>query len=130
MPITIKYFKFLTILMKSISTILLLFIFSGKVFAAPSGSDLLAACETALQQGFQDATGMMCVWYATPCDCSNDKEPEVPRVCLPDGIETEYLIKEVIKGLQSNPQLQRKTAEVSVGEILVKKYPCDYNNRN
>jgi hypothetical protein len=111
--------------MKSISTILLFFIFSEKVFAAPSGSDLLTACETALQQGFQDATGMMCTWYVTPCDCHYGQAPEVPRVCLPDGLETEYLAKEVITGLKSNPQLQKKTAEVSVGEILVKKYPCN-----
>lgn len=111
--------------MKSISTLFLLMIFSGKVFAASSGSDLLTACETALQRGFQDTTGIMCAWYVTPCDCHYGKVLEVPRVCLPDGLETEYLAKEVIAGLKSNPQLQKKTAEISAAEILVKKYPCD-----
>ena len=111
--------------MKIFSIILLLFIFSVKAFAAPSGSDLLTACETALEKGFQGANGMMCEWYVTPCDCHSGKDSEVPRVCLPDGLETEYLAKEVISGLKSNTELQNKTAEISAGEILVKKYPCD-----
>ena len=111
--------------MKIISAILLFFIFSMKVFSAPSGSDLLAACEISLEKGFQGATGMMCAWYVTPCDCHHGEDSEVPRVCLPDGLETEYLAKEVISALKSTPELQNKTAEISAGEILVKKYPCD-----
>ncbi|MGB1800706.1 MAG: Rap1a/Tai family immunity protein [Gammaproteobacteria bacterium] len=111
--------------MKTISVILLLFIFSGKVFAAPSGKDLLAACEIALQQGFQGATGMMCEWYVTPCDCHNGKNSEVPRVCLPEEIETEYLAKQVVSGLKARPELLTKKAEISAGEILREKYPCD-----
>ena len=59
-----------------------------QVIASPTGADVVAACEESLVNGFQGTTGMMCVWYVTPCDCHIGKDPVIPRVCLPDGMET------------------------------------------
>jgi Ssp1 endopeptidase immunity protein Rap1a len=101
-----------------------LFIYSN-VLAVPSGNDLLNACEISLEEGFQGSTGMMCEWYVTPCDCHYGKDSEIPRVCLPERIETELLAKEVIEGFKQKPELLIKPAELSAAEILVKKYPCD-----
>ncbi len=98
---------------------------STNVLAAPTGANLLEACEDALKNGFQGPEAMMCVWYVTPCDCHHGKDSEIPRVCLPDGKEPESLAREVIEGLKSQPELQNKSAEISAGEILVEKYPCD-----
>jgi hypothetical protein len=111
--------------MKQYYWVILLLIFSGNLQAAPTGADLLEACETSLEKGFQGSFGMMCVWYVTPCDCHHGKHSEIPRVCLPDGLETEDLAKQVIAGLKSTPELQSNTAEISAGKILVEKYPCD-----
>lgn len=104
---------------------MLLFLLSAEVLATPTGSELLSACEDSLEKGFQGTTGMMCVWYATPCDCHHGKDSDIPRVCLPDGKSTESLAQEVVDGLKSRPELQEKAAEVSAGLILVEKYPCD-----
>ena len=98
---------------------------SFNVYSSPSGNDLLIACETSLEEGFQGTTGMMCVWYVTPCDCHYGKETRIPRVCLPEDYETEYLAKEVIDGLKAKPKLLDETAEMAAAEILAKKYPCD-----
>jgi hypothetical protein len=111
--------------MKNLKKFIFLLLLSTNVLAAPTGADLLEACEASLEKGFQGSTSMMCVWYVTPCDCHHGKDSEIPRVCLPEGKETESLAREVIKGLKSQPELQSKSAEISAGEILVKKYPCD-----
>ena len=111
--------------MKKIIWLLFSLIFTGNVQAVPSGADLLKACETSLEKGFHGSTGMMCVWYVTPCDCHHGKDAGIPRVCLPDGKETESLAMEVINGLKSRPELQTKSAEISAAEILVEKYPCN-----
>ncbi len=109
---------------KVICATLLLF-FSAEVLAAPSGANLLEACEDSLEKGFQGATGMMCVWYVTPCDCYHGKDSTIPRVCLPDGKTPESLAREVIDGLKSKPELLSESAEVSAGIILAPKYPCN-----
>lgn len=111
--------------MKNLKWLLFLLGFSTNLLAAPTGGDLLTACEDSLKNGFHSSKGMMCVWYVTPCDCHHGKDSDIPRVCLPDGKETESLAREVIKGLKEQPELQIKSAEISAGEILVKKYPCD-----
>jgi len=79
------------------------------------------ACEHALDKGFTDAEGMMCTWYVTPCDCFHS---EIPRVCLPPSPDVAALAREVIDGLAATPQLLDKTADVAVGTILKKNYPC------
>ena len=104
---------------------ILLFSLSTQVFASPSGADVIAACEESLASGFQGIKGMMCTWYVTPCDCTYAKDPATPRVCLPEGKETEELAREVIQGLKSRPELQTLSAELSANTILAKKYPCD-----
>ncbi|MBL1141528.1 MAG: hypothetical protein HND53_05785 [Proteobacteria bacterium] len=111
--------------MKKLIWIILFLLFGRSVLAVPSGADLLSACKTSLKTGFHGSMGMMCVWYVTPCDCHHGKDSAIPRVCLPDGKETETLAREVVNGLKSRPELQNKSAEISAGEILVEKYPCD-----
>jgi Rap1a immunity proteins len=111
--------------MKKTLCITFFLLFTGNLSAAPTGEELLAACETSLKSGFHGANGMMCVWYVTPCDCHHGKEVEIARVCLPEGKETESLAREVIAGLKSQPELLMKSAEVSANEILAAKYPCD-----
>jgi len=111
--------------MKKLKWLAVLLLLSSNVLAAPTGADVLSACEESLEKGFQGTTGMMCVWYVTPCDCHHGKDSVIPRVCLPDGKTPESLAKEVIDGLKSKPELQSKPAEVSAGLILVEHYPCD-----
>ena len=93
--------------------------------ASPTGADVIAACEESLANGFQGISGMMCVWYVTPCDCDYGKDPAIPRVCLPDYIEPEILARAVIDGLKLRPELQSQAAELSSSTVLAPKYPCD-----
>lgn len=111
--------------MKLFNLFSILLLFVASVSAAPTGAELLSACKTSLEKGFDGTTGMMCVWYVTPCDCHHGKDSEIPRVCLPDGLKTEFLAEEVISGLKSKPELLIKSAEMAAGVILVEKYPCD-----
>ncbi len=97
---------------------------SQRLFAAPTGEALLHACKAALEDGFTDIEGQMCEWYVTPCDCHAGKDPGIPRVCLPHGIPTEWLAKEVIKGLLEKPALQNVSAEMAANTILSRSYPC------
>ena len=96
-----------------------------QVMASPTGADVLTVCEESLAKGFEGIKGMMCVWYVTPCDCTYGKDPAIPRVCLPDGMDTEALAREVIEGLKLRPELQSQSAELSSNTILAEKYPCD-----
>lgn len=111
--------------MKNIKWPVFLLLLSTEVLAAPTGADLLGACEDSLANGFHGTTGMMCVWYVTPCDCQYGKDTAIPRVCLPDGKSSESLAREVIEGLKSQAELQSASAEISAGVILAPKYPCD-----
>ncbi len=111
--------------MKKLNWLLFFLCFSTNLLAAPTGADLLNACEDSLKNGFHGTKAMMCVWYVTPCDCHHGKDSAIPRVCLPDGKKAESLALEVIDGLKSQPELQTKSAEISANEILVKNYPCD-----
>ncbi len=111
--------------MRIFKKIVLLMILSPGLHAAPTGADVLAACEEALEKGFHGTRAMMCVWYVTPCDCHHGKDSAIPRVCLPDGKAAETLAREVIDGLKSQPDLLSESAEVSAGVILAVKYPCN-----
>ncbi len=111
--------------MRKLKLAVFLLLLGGEVLAAPTGADLLDACEDSLVNGFQGTTGMMCVWYVTPCDCHHGKDSAIPRVCLPDGKTSEVLAREVIDSLKSQPELQTKSVEISAAMILVSKYPCD-----
>ena len=113
--------------MKKLKYLGFFFIFSIniQVIASPTGADVLAACEKSLANGFQGTTGMMCVWYVTPCDCHLGKDPAIPRVCLPEAKETESLAREVIEGLKLRPELQSESAETASSTVLATKYPCD-----
>ena len=104
---------------------LLIFSVNIQVIASPAGADVLAACEESLANGFQGTTGMMCVWYVTPCDCHLGKDPAIPRVCLPEAKETESLAREVIEGLKLRPELHLESAETASSIVLATKYPCD-----
>ncbi len=61
-----------------------LFFFTVNICMAddtPTGKSLLKACEIAQKNGYNSTEGMLCVWYATPCDCHTDES--IPAVCLP-----------------------------------------------
>ena len=111
--------------MKNFKKLVFLLVLSPSIQAAPTGADLLEACEISLEKGFNGSKGMMCVWYVTPCDCHYGKDSAIPRVCLPDGKEAESLAREVIDGLKLQPELQSESAEISAGIVLAPKYPCD-----
>ena len=111
--------------MKHITILILLLCFCGKAQAVPSATELVDACRASLEQGFSGTQGMMCVWYVTPCNCHYGKDSNIPRVCLPDGLETETLAKEVLSGLNSKPSLLNESAEMAAARILSEKYPCD-----
>ena len=111
--------------MKKLISFGLLLMICTDTFAAPSAKDLLVACENSIENGFQGATGMMCSWYVTPCDCHHGKDQVIPRVCLSDNESEESLAKIVVGGLKAQPTLQLKPAEMAARIILSLNYPCD-----
>ena len=99
-------------------------LFSAPALAAPSGADLLEACEHSLAHGFQGIAGQMCTWYVPPCDCTYNREKQIPRVCLPATVSVEALAQEVISGLREQAALQGEEAAVAATFILSRTYPC------
>ncbi len=93
--------------------------------AAPTGAELLRACESSLASGFKGNNGMMCEWYVTPCDCQLTMRPDIPRVCLPESVSTVALARKVVDGLSANPVLQTLDADLAAGLILSQYYSCD-----
>ena len=106
---------------------LVMFFHCGHVLADPSGAGLLSACEFSMDSGFEGIKGQMCTWYVTPCDCEYSKDPQAPRVCLPEFVAIEALAKQVVNGLKAQPELQEKNAEVAAAIILSRTYPCSDN---
>lgn len=92
--------------------------------AAPSGQQLLRACEKALTNGYRGMAASMCEWYVTPCDCKVSKPAPAPRVCLPDKFSSKVLARKVIAGLKAEPELTRKSAAYAAAVILARSYPC------
>ncbi len=111
--------------MSNLKWIYFFLLISTEVWAAPSGNDLLTACEESLTNGFHGPTGMMCIWYVTPCDCHHGKDVAIPRVCLPNNGSHKLLAREVVEGLKSQSELQLQSAEMAAGIILSPTYPCD-----
>ena len=97
---------------------------SAPLSAAPTGRQLLDACEAALANGYRGLQASMCEWYVTPCDCDAGTGAQRPRVCLPDGISSRVLAGKVIKGLRSEPDLHGKSAAYAAAVILSRDYPC------
>ena len=91
--------------------------------AAPPATDLLRACEQSLASGFSGIEGQLCTWYVRPCDCDATK-PDLPPVCLPEGMETEVLAEKVVRGLKAEPALMELEADVAATRILVREFPC------
>ncbi len=108
----------------TIFSLFLSFIFPTVKADAPTGNDLLMACRSSLDKGFNSVEGMLCTWYVTPCDCVHSRE-DVPRVCLPPGFNEENLARLVIDHLKSSRDLLNKDAAVAANTILVNYYPCD-----
>ena len=104
------------------SLLLVLLSIPAPATAAPSGGDLLQACNQALRDGFDTMVGKMCTWYVTPCDCNIDKT--IPKVCLPESVSTETLTGLVISGLTQQPELQQLDATRAAARILSGEYPC------
>lgn len=94
------------------------------LMAAPSGEDLLNACEAAMKENSSGLDAKMCDWYVTPCDCSVDPEMKLPRVCLADDFSTRELAGQVIDGLRKQPALLKEDAGMAASTILSKLYPC------
>jgi len=90
----------------------------------PTGKSLLKACEIAQKNGYNSTEGMLCVWYATPCDCHTDES--IPAVCLPADYQVEHLAEIVIKELKQQPDLQTVSAIEAAAHILAPLYPCPY----
>jgi hypothetical protein len=95
----------------------------ANLYASPDGSDLLLACNHALDTGFDSIQGQMCTWYVLPCNCSYDEE--LPAVCAPDDIEVSALAAIVVNGLKNNEDFMNQTAANSATIILSKKFPCN-----
>ncbi len=91
-------------------------------YAAPTGSDLLYACNMSLESGFDSIEGKMCAWYTTPCNCGSDAS--IPAVCLPEDVNTEELAKLVIQGLSNREDLLNIYAGDSAAILLSENYPC------
>jgi hypothetical protein len=104
--------------------ILCLWLPAKGALAAPSGADLLSACRHALSSKFAGTEGQMCIWYVTPCDCEAVRKPGAPRVCLPESVATEPLAREVVNGLEAQPELQLLDADIAAAKILSRIYPC------
>jgi hypothetical protein len=117
-----RYYK--NIITGFVINLLIPVFYSSGVCAAPSGADLETACQQSLDAGFHGNEGMLCTWYVTPCDCDYGKEQKIPRVCLPETVTVETLAYEVIAGLQEQPELKTKDAELAVALILSRIYPC------
>jgi hypothetical protein len=101
---------------------LLLIIITSPVTAAPTGSDLLYACNESVKSGFDSIEGQMCTWYATPCDCNPDDK--MPKVCLPEDLSKLDAARIIIGGLTEETELQMQTASDAAIIILARKYPC------
>lgn len=93
--------------------------------AAPSGQQLLRACETALANGYRGMAASMCEWYVTPCDCNTANDVQKPRVCLPKEVPGRVLARKVIAGIKAEPELADKSAAYAAALILSRSYPCD-----
>ena len=92
--------------------------------AAPTGEQLLKACETAVAKNQQGTEAVFCEWYATPCDCEAGRPPDAPRVCLPENYDADKLSREVLAGLREEPELRQKHAATAAAIILARHYPC------
>lgn len=92
---------------------------------APTGADLLEACQFAGKNGYDSTQGMMCIWYVTPCDCHFGKSKEIPRVCLPETVSHQQLADVVVRGIQQTPDLKQVSAEQAAANILSPLYPCE-----
>lgn len=95
-----------------------------QAYASPDGSDLLRACRTSLNNGFNGIEGMMCEYYLTPCNCAVGVKASVPKFCPPAGASTDDRAAAVIDGLNKSPVLQDQDAQTAAAVILAKMYPC------
>jgi hypothetical protein len=94
----------------------------NNVTAAPTGKDLLDACNKSIESGFSGVEGQMCAWYIIPCDCDTDFS--LPKICLPENIELDDLAKIIIDGIFQQPELQKKYAALTATTILSQNFPC------
>ena len=104
--------------------ILSLWSFSTPRAAAPTGQQLLEACETAFKKDLQGTEALFCEWYATPCDCEAIRPADAPRVCLPENYDVQELSRKLLTGLRAAPELKQKQAATAAAIILARDYPC------
>ncbi len=90
----------------------------------PTGNDLLKACQAVLTAENDEIDAMLCHWYTTPCDCDH-LGTNIPRVCLPSGVDEIHLAKLIVDQLNNNQALKTENATYAANTILEKYYPCD-----
>lgn len=103
---------------------IILLLVSMQAYAAPDGADLLRACKTSINNGFEGIEGMMCEYYLTPCSCKVDESSTAPRFCPPAIASTADLAALVIDGLNQSSGLLDQDAQTAAAVILAKIYPC------
>lgn len=114
---------FLRLMAVCVSALLLLDV-SAATPDAPTGADLLSACQHAQRSDYQGEKGMLCIWYVTPCDCQSLKDTALPRVCLPADISHETTAAQVVSALKNQVELQSLSAAQAAARILAASYPC------
>jgi len=97
---------------------------SPELAAAPTGNQLLEACQIALENNFSGMEGRLCEWYIRPCDCQYGQKEVMPPVCLPVSVSNTALAREVIAGLRGETERRAESAEMAARQILSRRYPC------
>ena len=113
--------------MRNMILLMLLFGITHTFAQSPSGQDLLTACESALENGFNSKHGMVCSWYVMPCNCESAKAESktvIPRVCLPHNLTEIELAELVLEQIRARVDLLDKSAELAANTILSSYYPC------
>lgn len=111
--------------------IFFLLLLSSELCAAPTGRQLLEACQRVIAGKSERIDDMVCEWYVRPCDCEFGQTGDaLPRVCLTDDVSSETLAKKVIEGLESERELSGKSANHAAAVILSRTYPCNVVNKH
>lgn len=95
-----------------------------EAYASPNGTDLLRACRTSINNGFEDIEGMMCEYYLTPCECTAGEDNPAPRFCPPARASMGDLAVLVIDGFKKSPGLLNRDAQTAAAVILARRFPC------
>lgn len=90
----------------------------------PTGRILMQACEAMLNDQADQLNVMLCNWYVTPCDCHYGKPEALPKVCLPESVDSNLLAAIIVEQLEKEIDLQQLSAEEAAAKILAPIHPC------